>query len=399
VARGFSNDFVCAKCIDEEVIQSFIGDNAERKVCSFCGKRSNKSIAAPLKDVAEFIERGISGHYEDPANCLGHDSSEGGYQGTTFSTYELLAYEVGLDFPNDDGRLLQALCNAIETELWCETDPYGMSPEQRLSFSWESFCERIKYQRRYFFLGRIPENGVLSDPSEILHQIFSFAEDAGLFVTLPAESTMYRTRYQPIGCRYRSSADLGPPPIDKAVQTNRMSPPGIVMMYASEQRTTALAETADTPGDYAVGCFVTKRNALVLDLTSLPRIPSIFEEIPDSSEYDPRPRRLFLHQIADDISRPIARDDRVHVEYVPTQVVTEYLRTVTNVDNQRIDGIRYRSSRRPSGSSLVLFVDQNHLILPADQRPDLYGSWTDRWVQLKSARAIRVTSQMIDSWK
>jgi len=103
-----------------------------------------------------------------------------------------------------------------------------------------------------------------------------------------------------------------------------MSPAGIVMMYVSEDAGTALAETVDQEGTYVVGEFVTERGALILDLAELPETPSIFYEVPDSMEYDPRQNLIFLHHIAREISRPIARDDRVHVEYVPTQVVTEF---------------------------------------------------------------------------
>ena len=108
-----------------------------------------------------------------------------------------------------------------------------------------------------------------------------------------------------------------------------MSPAGIVMTYVSEDAATALAETADKPGTYAVGQFRALRDITILDLADLPPIPSLFEEISDTLPYDPHKALRFLHRLADDISRPIERDDRVHIEYVPTQVVTEFLRTTS----------------------------------------------------------------------
>ena len=35
---------------------------------------------------------------------------------------------------------------------------------------------------------------------------------------------------------------------------------------------------------------------------------------------------LFMNKFLHDFSSPIERDDRIHIEYVPTQVITEYLR-------------------------------------------------------------------------
>ena len=66
-----------------------------------------------------------------------------------------------------------------------------------------------------------------------------------------------------------------------------------------------------------------------------PRSPKAARKPRPPLEYDPSPRLVFLHHVAEDISCPIARDDRVHIEYVPTQVVTEYLLTVTTVDGRR----------------------------------------------------------------
>jgi hypothetical protein len=170
------------------------------------------------------------------------------------------------------------------------------------------------------------------------------------------------------------------------------------MMYASEQIETALAETDKGPGNYAVGRFATTREILALDLTRLPRVPSIFEELSDTLEYDPRPRLIFLHNVAQDISRPIAHDDREHIEYVPTQAVTEYLRTVTTIDGRQIEGVRYRSSRRRLGTSLVLFADQNNLMLPESEQSEVYGIWHDRWLRLMSNSVSAVTAENIESW-
>jgi RES domain len=161
---------------------------------------------------------------------------------------------------------------------------------------------------------------------------------------------------------------LGPPSPEFAKQ-NRMSPAGIVMTYVSEEAATALDETADEPGTYAIGQFRTLRDITILDLAQLPPIPSLFAEIPDTLEYDPHEALIFLHRLAEDISRLIERDDRVHIEYVPTQVVTEFLRTAKMPDKRRLDGIRYRSSRRSRGTSLVLFADPRNVV----------GAWDKPW--------------------
>ncbi|MBN9181034.1 MAG: RES family NAD+ phosphorylase, partial [Microbacterium sp.] len=210
------------------------------------------------------------------------------------------------------------------------------------------------------------------------------------FVTMPAGTLLFRARFQPAGKVYRTAGELGPPPVDFATQTNRMSPPGIVMTYVSEDRATALAETVNGRGTYAIGEFLTERPALILDLSNLPPTPSIFAEIPDSYPYDPRPRIGFLQSVSREISRSIARDDRVHVEYVPTQVVTEYVRAVLTIDGRNVDGIRYRSSRNWKKTAMVLFADRNNLVLERGEQGEWYGLNRDRWLRLDKASSKRV---------
>jgi hypothetical protein len=99
-----------------------------------------------------------------------------------------------------------------------------------------------------------------------------------------------------------------------------------------------------------------------------------------------------------EISRPIARDDRAHIEYVPTQVVTEYLRSVLRTEKGVVEGIRYRSSRKGGEKSLVLFVDQRNLVLEKEEQDQFYYLWKDRWLRLTEATAKLISDEDIKSW-
>jgi len=305
-------------------------------------------------------------------------------------------YEIDLELPNDlDGDLFSAISQGLSDQLWCRRNPYGMSRNEELSYSWEAFCEIIKHRCRVFFLDESHDRSLLT-PSEVLGTIFEYAENIGLIRTLSRDNTkFFRARLQRPAEILENVLQLGPPPASAAKQ-NRMSPAGIVMMYGSEDSETALAETIEKEGIYAVGEFVIERDAIILDLAELPETPSIFYEVPDSMEYDPRQNLIFLHEIADEISRPIARDDRVHVEYVPTQVVTEFLRTVAISNGSRIDGIRYRSSRRGDGSSLVLFADQTNLVMPENLQDSSYKFYRDRWIRLVDKQDYEITNLCFD---
>ncbi|KRP85796.1 hypothetical protein AOQ72_03865 [Bradyrhizobium yuanmingense] len=395
-----SSEFVCDKCFNDEDIQGYVQGMAEKKKCDFCGRVSKAPIAAPLGDVAEYIAERICSYYDDPANAgLPYESAEGGYQGVTYITLEVFD-EMGLDFPRKGGeRLRDELAERMPHELWSDAEPFRLSEHERLRFSWESFCDLIKHKLRYFFAQKArDEDDEILTPSQILRLIFSYAEDVNAFITLPKGTPLFRARHQAKGETFATAGTLGPPPVEVAVQTNRMSPPGIVMTYVADDRETALAETASAPGTFAIGEFTTERDAVILDLTHLPQAPGIFAQIPESMEYDPRPRLIFLRMLSEEISRPIARDNRIHIEYVPTQVITEYLRTAVEVDGKKVDGIRYRSSRKNAGTAIVLFADRDHVVFEEGERPEYYHFAKDRWLKLKSVQVKNVTQALMAKW-
>ncbi|WP_315264419.1 RES family NAD+ phosphorylase, partial [Tannerella forsythia] len=56
-------------------------------------------------------------------------------------------------------------------------------------------------------------------------------------------------------------------------------------------------------------------------------------------------------------SKDIKHDNKIHIEYVPTQIMTEYFRYVfTEISDIKIDGILYPSSQN-GGNCYVLFFD------------------------------------------
>jgi len=392
-------DFVCGKCFNDEALRSFVEGIAVGKQCDFCGRKSNKKIAAHFEEVSERIAECIGRYYDDPGNAgMSYVSAEGGFQGVTYDTYDIFEL-MELDFPRDGGDdLRDELVSAMPHDTWSENEPYRLNPDDQLQYSWDSFCDIIKHKLRYFFSQTVrAEDDEIYSPSQLLKLIFAYAKSSGAFITMPKGTTVYRARPQGPGQKFTQPSELGPPPAEIAVQSNRMSPPGIVMTYLADDMRTALAETANKPGKFAVGEFVTGRDALILDLTHLPPIPSLFEDIGDTFEYDPRPRILFLWKLSREISKPIARDDRIHVEYLPTQVVTEYLRTAITVDGRKVDGIRYRSSRKKAGTAIVLFADQGNFELELAKQGIFYHVG-DRWLKLLSVTEKRVTAKSIAKW-
>jgi hypothetical protein len=167
------------------------------------------------------------------------------------------------------------------------------------------------------------------------------------------------------------AAEIGTPKPQHACQSNRMSPAGIPMFYGALDYATAHAETFD-PAAHAgkvlsAGTFRPLRMLNLLNLADLPQIPSVF----DTERHGTIHALRFLHAFAADISQPIARDGREHIEYVPTQIVTEYFRRIFRLaDGSSLDGIIYRSSRNAGTEALVLFCENHQCIGEKDEPGD-----------------------------
>ena len=297
--------------------------------------------------------------------------------------------------------LMDALWDGLGERTWCRMHPLSLTKDEKLTYSWETFCEVIKHQKRYFFLHDSGDRELLS-PFELLTELGEWCRRFGLIQTFPANRLLYRARRQKFGKHLRTAAELGPPPVEGATMANRMSPPGIVIFYASDDAETALREVAKDPKKdadrYVIGTFRTLRDVRILDLTAIPHTPSIFEPIPDTLEYDPRPPLIFLHYFAAELSMPIERDRSVHVEYIPAQVVTEYFRTEFRHDGLSLAGIRYRSARHEGGTSLVLFASQDNV---AGARPANIGeafAEQDLWIELGGREEQDVTAEVLERW-
>jgi hypothetical protein len=136
------------------------------------------------------------------------------------------------------------------------------------------------------------------------------------------------------------------------------------MFYGSDDFDTALSEIVDTDMDTRslVVTGVQFRNVVplnLLDLTLIPSPPSYF------SSGGPARRHYieFLNKFVKDLSKPIKRDGRQDIEYVPTQVFTEFVRYVMKGPNGiPIHGIRYSSSRNGK-PCCVIFATQEECLM------------------------------------
>lgn len=148
----------------------------------------------------------------------------------------------------------------------------------------------------------------------------------------------------------RRKKDLDMPPAE-LTPSGRVNPHGIPYLYLTKQENTVAYELRASYGDkISIGRFVVQNDLNVIDFDNK---FLIVDSIENGSLGKDVEIFLFKKQIGIDLSRPMRRYDNKEIEYIPTQFVCEYIKTMG------ADGIMFNSAVHQGGKNLVLFKSDN----------------------------------------
>ena len=369
--------FACEECVEDPFLKKWILQHASEPDCTYCSRSSQESpLAVHVNDLFDLINEGIRTEYGDAIDWYSYDSEDKTFMGHWSDSYEL-AYD--LELFNNDG-LLADFVDSFRDRMFCPSNPFSLSESEAFISGWQSFVDHVKHKTRYYFLAdptAQPDNGYQSHDeisvSEIPAYLGEAVRDLGRISVVGTEEVIFRARLSRLGETYQRAAELGTVPVEFATTANRMSPAGIPMFYGAGDQGTAIAEVYDKLKDgqqtakASVGAFRPSRPLRLLDLTGQISLPSLF----DPTKRHLREKVKLLRDFAKAIAQPIENDGREHIDYAPTQIVTEYFRHVfSDKEASPIDGIMYLSSRRPDHVCYVLFVDDKHCVDAGDSPDD-----------------------------
>jgi len=354
-------DYVCCECIgDDEGLLSFatkhIGDGLDcSDECDYC---STSCDAINVQELIAYIEECIRREWHDPANEVPWNGREGGY---LWPVYEWVDVLETVGFSTNNETLYEDICLA-RTSCWSKIDYLAPSQSEQIMLGWNTFKQTVKHLRRYTFwtdnraAGTEPyEFG--PSPSKMLETIGQVIDVHNLLQTLPVSTRIWRLREHSSDEKIKLASELTPPPRTYALQANRMSPAGVPMFYGADDWDTAFEEvsTQDSNRRVTGGAFETLEPLTILDLSQIPLGPSYFV-----SDGPDRIHELqFLRQFVKDVSQLIEHDEKYHIEYVPTQVFTEFIRFELRKSlGQDIHGMCYPSSKRANKRCYALFFEQ-----------------------------------------
>ena len=363
---------VCLAHVHDAALACKMRELTTERTCIVCDQTASENeptFAVPFKNLLAEVSAALHRRYATAeAEGVPWDSEEGWYMGApTYQTDEAIYGICDGAFTDDvSGKLTKKVADEFPYDIW--TDARDADSPDELDWQWEFFAQTVQSRSRFIIVAGDDMAGrsrVPPGPAAFLGRLAAYVDgQLDLMDDLEPGAVFYRGRLMddPMALE-RECTILQPPPSERAA-ANRMSPAGIPMFYASADPQTAIAELAGHgPQPYAlVGAFrsTTRLRLRLLDLTRTPAFPSYFDEAMHAELGLARFLKLFVYAI----TQPVIPDGRQHIEYTPTQVLTEYLRWMPE---NPIDGIALPSAQT-GAKTYVLFFDSESFA-DADRDP------------------------------
>lgn len=259
---GLQGNYVCTHHFDDPYLNALIKRYREegKKSCSYCGRRGTVSslqtfienvtwkLHLYFDDVDNASLLYAYSFYDDENEIIPEFKRVGEYvapkEAEFFeSTYDLLGY-VGLI--TDDEELNKDIESTFETEQWIERDILHEDYRRNLMNKWQAFSLSVTHSRRYTFLAT-PEFLPLvkgedkEKDTDVLTSLRRLIIEQKLVKTLPEGTGLFRARRVEDAAKRYDVNDITSSP-DTSASSNRMSPAGVSMFYASFNAETAAKE-------------------------------------------------------------------------------------------------------------------------------------------------------------
>jgi hypothetical protein len=357
--------FVCPDCFSDTDLKKriiAIRPTFPNVRCDFHETKKGITIEAVAEIVDPVFRENFVGGPYDP-----YYDRDGEHSGTDLG--ETLRTLTGAE----DDRVVNALANALiaADEYWpprgddafYDVDYRYQRDDAALaehSLLWARFTTSLMHDQRFFN----------SEARELIARIFSDVHQqrdvhsqGPVYLIEPNKvgSTFIRARIANEPAKRREiegdlAGKLGLPP-ERLRMAGRLNPSGVPAFYAAYDTDTCIAELRPSVGEIVVTAeFQIPEPICVLDTTLFGAKPKAH----DPFARDARKRAaqwLFMTSFMNEIARPILPGD-VHLDYVPTQAVAEYLvrhHKFTFADKERtIDAIIYGSAQHPGGRNIAL---------------------------------------------
>lgn len=332
---------ICEHCFNDEELKAVIKhNNGASGTCPNCGTDTILYDTEDLKYITELFE-GFFDSYQ--IHNAGRTLVEELCENWSIFNPKLNAEEVL--------RLIKAICkqyfeehdgflsDKIVLKKRLNSD-YIANNSVLKDISWEDF------QRQLIEVNRYHPNNI---NTEVLKPLFSYIEsyyDVG-------DISLYRARKSHDKKRL-DKQHMGAPPPRKSGE-GRINAKGVGCLYLATDEDTCIKEIR--AGIFETVCVGTFEITKPLRLVNLSKINMIspFKNLDNGDIANIDINRKFLDDFNNSIRSPQANTDDP-LEYISTQYISDYIKSITDEDYQRVyDGIEFASTHSKTGRNIVLF--------------------------------------------
>ncbi|WP_051333335.1 RES family NAD+ phosphorylase [Aliagarivorans marinus] len=305
--------------------------------CHFCGSDEVLTIE-PCK---------LTGLFELVLACVKEHE-----HGSHLSSIYVKDLKVVSSRVNDPASLINVILGEISIDRsYCLTESILEFKDQ-----WGTFKTHLIQENRFFpknsLYGKIFTAPTLAEESSSIEGSTFLNTVDSLVKQRPISSIFYRARIsdQPL-----TRESMGAPPKSVA-SAGRANPVGIPYLYLAEDKDTCFREVRPSNGATVyLSEVVAGEDLKLVDLTNPKQKLPLLKFDEDEIELTLKCLNL-LEKFSDELSEPVL-PEKSHLEYIPTQFVCEFLRTI-----QSYDGLIFNSSYG-EGRNVVLFSESKVTIM------------------------------------
>lgn len=340
---------ICLNCFGNKSLQSYIRKHATTKKCDYCKQKYSENVCININQVIMKINQSLNNYYIDPTNLLiGSDRDS---WDSVLDAYDMFrSDEAELECENDE--VIDDIIESFRDRQWFRENIYFPTRSEALKMSWDYFSSNVKERWRFtfFFDGPDPNEPSTFDAKKTFDNICRILESEYILKTLATGTEFYRVRKHSEDIAINRAEQIGTPKPEFVKTPNRLSPINIPMFYGSLNKDVAIEESKGSSSDDTTTVALFKNNVpiKVIDLSKPLAIPGYYSD--DNIYIEPI---KFINTFSRLISKPINDDENEYLEYLPTQVFTEYIRHLAFKDV--VKGIIYGSSKIPGGINIALF--------------------------------------------
>lgn len=354
-----SDRLLCSKCIDTKLFKKWIQENRIQGKCDFDVSHMRSRTVFPINEFAIEVDKYFRETYQEGENIPSYcpeDEDRPHYEQLGDPYLKILEMSLGCD-EEIALAIAEHLPDVSQRDIQQGAEPFYNSDinyepietaqkrrqeeqndhwyEYRFTYQWQDFCKIVQYQTRFFNIKK-PLDKLFGKPEEY--------EKGNIkpVYTLKVGQKIYRARqltnnFTADRLEKKPHLELGAPPKEKT-SAGRMNVEFIPVFYAAFSEDTALAEIRPNINDeVAIGEFTLQKEIKVFDFTVFDlKIGDEWNKAYEHTRYD------FISQMQAEISKPIAPYEK-QLEYIPTQIVAEYLKEVFGCE-----AIVYKSSTHKS---------------------------------------------------